>query len=187
MIEVNTIIPLFEDYGIHGAYIKVVGTSFRNMITLSTGQATLKEFFNKLQTKSIGRSRGLEGAFSRIETEGIKWAEDLQKTMNELIKIERQPNNPYDHNAIAVYVNYVNRFTKVGYFPKDLAEIVVTKKFKYYIVGFEKSGRGIMLTMIFNSPEIPVVEFDPRVTELREDKSLGFMSLNKIRKRLCIR
>lgn len=183
MIEVNNIVSSPFNLLILGAYIKVVGISFRDQKTLTTGQTILKEFFKTVPTMSLFTS-DLEETFRYIKTSGIRWAEVCQGEKDNFIKIERQPNNPYDPNAIVVCVNYDNRFMKVGYFPKDLAEIIVTKKLKYYVVGFKKSGRGMMLTMVFESPEIQVGE--PFVSPVHnENESLGFMSLNKIRRKLC--
>jgi len=193
MIEENVILSLSSYFGsydnsilnIHGGYIKIVGTSFRDKITLTTGQVTLKEFFGKVGT-TPSFFGDLEEIFRKIKSGNvdIEWIENFQKKINEFVKIEREPNNPYDPNAIVVYVNYVNRFIKVGYLSKDLAEFIVTQKLKCYIVGFKKSGRGMILTMIFTFPEIQVVEsLVPPVHN--ENRNLGFMSLNKMRRRLC--
>jgi len=187
MIEINNIVLLCESPRLYGARIKVVGTSFRDHKFLATGQSILKEFFKTMFYDSVGMNEIRElfddAVFLRTGSI-IKEIEKFQKDISEFVKIEREPNNPYDPNAIIVYVNYDSRFMKVGYFPKDLAEIAVKNKYKNYLVGYEKDGRGMILSMIFKSPEIQVVE---SITSpvYDENKNLGFMSLNKMRKRLC--
>ena len=184
MIEINNIVLLSDCPRLYGARIKVVGTSFRDHKFLATGQSILKEFFKTMFYDSVGMNEIRElfddAVFLRTGR-FLKEIKKIQKDISERVKIEREPNNPYDPNAIAVYVNYDNRFMKVGYFPKDIAEIVVERKYKSYLVGYEKDGRGMILSMIF---EIQVIESIVSPV-YNENKNLGFMSLNKMRKRLC--
>ena len=175
MIETNNIVLLSKNYGLYAGKIKVVGTSFRDQKTLATGQTILREFFKTTSSDSFGIINLERTALN------IGYFENFVEQLNKFVKIEREPNNPYDPNAIVVYVNYDNRFMKVGYFPKDIAEIVVERKYKSYLVGYEKDGRGMILSMIF---EIQVIESIVSPV-YNENKNLGFMSLNKMRKRLC--
>ena len=175
MIEINNIVLLSDCPGLYVARIKVVGTSFRDHKTLATGQTILREFFKTTSSDSFGIINLERTALN------IGYFENFVEQLNKFVKIEREPNNPYDPNAIVVYVNYDNRFMKVGYFPKDIAEIVVERKYKSYLVGYEKDGRGMILSMIF---EIQVIESIVSPV-YNENKNLGFMSLNKMRKRLC--
>ena len=184
MIEVNVITPLHEDYGIHGGCIKVVGTSFKNTENSLPRHITIRGFFEKTPSKST-YSSNLINLCRDINIKAIKEVEDIQQDINQYVKVKRDLKNPYDPNAIAVYVNTVRKFTKVGYFPKNLSELIVINEFKYYVVGFEKSGKGIMLTMVFNSPDVSFIALNSRVEELKKSEGIGFISLNKIRKKLC--
>lgn len=186
MIEVNTITPLLEDYGIHGGYIKVVGTSFKNRSSSLPRHVTVRGFFERNASKST-YSSDLWGLVKDVDVRIIKEIEDIQIDVNRYVRVERELENSYDPNAIAVHVESSYQFTKIGYLPKDLSELIVTNEFKWYVVGFEKSGRGMLLTMIFNSPDISFIEVDPIVPSPEKNKSLSFMSLNKVRKTLCIR
>lgn len=184
MIEFNTINPLFPDYGIYGGYIKIVGTSFKNENTSLPRHITIRGFFERNTSKSTysGDLRGLLGVVNIRDIEEI---EGIQEDINKYVKVQRELWNSYDSNAIAVYVESYQMFTKIGYLPKDLAELIVKQKFRHYVVGFEKSGKGMMLTMIFSSSEVQEFKVSSPFQESNEDKSLGFMSLNKIRRRLC--
>lgn len=184
MIEVNAISPLFPDYGIYGGYVKIVGTSFRNEKTSLPRHVTIRGFFERNTSKST-YSGDLRGFISVVNVKDIEEVEDIQKDINRYIRIQRELDNPYDSNAIAVYVENSSLAIKIGYFPKDLAELIAEQKFRYYVVGFEKSGKGMMLTMIFVSKKIQDMKAKLAVLESNENESLGFMSLNKMRKRLC--
>jgi len=187
MIEINTITPLVPDYGIHGGYIKVVGTSFRNKPSDLPRHITIRGFFEKNTSKST-YSGNLVNLARDIDIRIISEIKTVQKDINKYVEVKRELKNSYDPNAVAVYVNvgYHSLFTKVGYLPKDLAELIVTNEFKYYVVGFEKSGRGMLLTMIFNSPDVSFIALEPETQEQQEkEKSIGFISLSKIRKKLC--
>ena len=185
MIEVNVITPLNEDYGIHGGYIKVIGTSFRNSASSFPRHVTIRGFFERVTSKST-YSSNLINLCRDINVESIREIKSIQEDINQYVKVQRELTNRYDTNAIAVYVNTSSLFTKVGFLPKDLAELIVTNEFKYYVVGFEKSGKGILLTMIFNSPEISFIALNSKVEEPKKSEKIGFISLNKIRKKLCI-
>ena len=52
MIEQNIITPLVPDYGIHGGYIKIVGTSFSNTNDSLPRQVIIREFFERNTHKS---------------------------------------------------------------------------------------------------------------------------------------
>ena len=41
-----------------------------------------------------------------------------------LLQLEREPDNPYDEHAIAVYVKTEFHFNKVGYIPSELTQFV---------------------------------------------------------------
>jgi len=185
MIEINTITPLVGDYGIHGGYIKIVGTSFPNNASSLPRHITIRGFFERTTSKST-YSGNLRDLARDIDIRRISEIKTVQEEMNRFIKIERELKNPHDPNAIAVYVNTYPQFIKVGFLPKDLAELIVLNEFKYYVVGFEKSGRGIMLTMIFNSPDVSFIALEPRTEKSKKNESIGFISLNKIRKKLCM-
>lgn len=190
MIELNVIVPLVEDYGIHGGYIKVVGTSFKNTKSSLPRHVTIRGFFERNTSKST-YSSDLRGLTEDIDIRIIKEIEAIQREMNRFVKVQREYNNIYDPNAIAVYVDASFQFIKIGYFPKDLSELIVTNKFKYYVVGFERSGKGMTLTMVFSSPDILVgtnssgIIFDDNCQVYDKKEVLAFMSLNKIRRKLC--
>ena len=185
MIEINIITPLIKDYGIYGGYIKVVGTSFKNSASSLPRQVTIRGFFERAPSKST-YSSNLWNLVRDIDIRIIKEIESIQQDINKDIKVERELRNPHDPNAIAVFVNIYSSFTKIGFLPKDLSELIVTNGFKYYVVGFEKSGRGIMLTMIFSTPDVSFTAFLSEFVEPKKNEGIGFMSLNKIRKKLCI-
>jgi len=186
MIELNTITPLSNGYGIHGGYVKVVGTSFRNKPSDLPRHVTIRGFFEKAPSTST-YSSSLKNLCEDIDIRVIQEIKDVQQDINQYIKVEKESNNLYDINAIAVYVKFYGQFTKIGYLPKDLSELIATNEFKYYLVGFEKSGRGIMLTMVFSSSNISIFEMDPESVEPEKNENLGFISLSKIRKKLCTR
>ncbi len=186
MIEVNVIIPLNEDYGIYGGYIKVVGTSFKNNPTSLPRHITIRGFFEKVTSKSTYSGR-IMNLCRDINIRIIKEIEGVQRDVSQYIKVKRELKNSYDPNAIAVYVNTVSQFTKIGYLPKNLSELIVTNEFKCYVVGFEKSGKGILLTMVFSSPDVSFIALSSKVVKPKKSEGIGFTSLNKIRKKLCTR
>jgi len=184
MIETNVIVPLLPDYGIYGGYVKIVGTSFRNEKNSLPRHVTIRGFFERNTSKST-YSGDLRGLLDVVNVKDIEEVEGIQEDINKYVRVQRELWNSYDPNAIAVYVESYQMFTKVGYFPKDLAELIAKQKFRYYVVGFEKSGKGMMLTMIFVSQEIQGMKAKLAVLESNGNKSLSFMSLNKIRRKLC--
>lgn len=188
MIEINTITPLIPDYGIHGGYIKVVGTSFKNRSSSLPRNVTIRGFFERNTNKST-YSGNLLNLARDIDTRIISEIKAVHEDISRYVKVKRELKNRYDSNAIAVYADVLHiEFEKIGYLPKDLAELIVTNEFKYYVVGFEKSGKGMLLTMIFNSPDVSFIALEPETKKQQEkEESLGFISLNKIRKKLCTR
>ena len=184
MIEVNTIAPLLPGYGIYGGYIKVAGTSFSNTGSSLPRHVTIRGFFERNTSKST-YSHHLRGLLSIINERDIEEIKAVQEDISKYVRVQKELDNPYDSNAIAVYVENSSLAIKVGYFPKDLAELIAKQKFRYYVVGFEKSGKGMMLTMIFVSQEVQGMKAKLAVLESNGNKSLSFMSLNKIRRKLC--
>lgn len=63
-----------------------------------------------------------------------------------IVKFEREPDNPFDHNAVAINVSVkgAKKFIKVGHFPKEGAELLS------YVLLHDKEYKIILSNLSFH-------------------------------------
>jgi len=148
----NIILPGMEngEYLIYDL-IKIVGTNFHSIASPTLKRSSIiKDFFENF-SQLVPELLDL-----KVSKTLIKRIHERSSTLRRHIFFKEEPKNPFDKNAIAIFVVKLgqrNLSIDVGYFPKHISAAIAERKFQdMFLVSVIPDGRGMKVGVIFHEP-----------------------------------
>jgi len=177
--------------------VKIVGTSFteNNPRASRPGEPVLirrdvliHEFFENFGRIFFWSPE--ETLFDMIRNQPFEKVLSLAYGMENAIRIKADPKNPFDSNAIAVYVavDIWREFLLVGYIPRGISEFIAERnwKDKFLVLGARADGLGMKVQMLFhNFPITNATGVRLNAKDMEEEvakNNKDFLSLNELRR-----
>jgi len=186
--EVATVTEMWP--GVFITEFNAVGNSFECMHLQQRGQTIKRRDWMRQNWHGIAGERVSMIPRSDIDKLGprkfISAVISDQILISDIVTMRRDPANPFDINAIGVYVD--DKYD-IGYLPKELSEFVVKEVLpgRFFIIGYEPIGKNTNLRLRATFITEKTMVSAPVVAMKKEIKKepLGFMSLSKMRRKLA--
>jgi len=170
---------LFGYEGIYYYNPKIVGVNFKSELVRDFSRRRIIADFVRVHGKDVilGEPDCRYEIIQLLDKDAIP---ARKKYMEKYLKLIPEPNNKYDSNAIAVFVDTGMVRADIGYLPKEHSRIIKENFSKFDLLGAISDGAGLRLDiLLYKSKEVR----DPLLSVMEPEKILPeFMSLRQIRK-----
>lgn len=176
--------PILGCEGVYYYNPKIVGINFKSNLNPSLSRrsviSTFLDFYSN-RVVLLCDDQITNGIIEAVKQDKV-W--HLRDSIQDLIKLVREPDNKYDRNAIAIFVKVNTDCLDVGYIPKKHAKVIKEDYSKFFLVGASGDGAGLRLDIILYKFKKRDMFAEPkRIPELKKIQST-FLSLKKMRKSL---